>query len=206
MSVSLDALKKLEQEKLSSRSGPVDIVPGMVNRQVTREDKGYRRITLLITGAVAVTAVVTFFAMGGGRTGMQRPVPLASGPVANLPEPLPVPQTGKQVSQPAVRSGNTPEPALTPTADLLPRRRQSKALASQGSDGLSQGAGSSSPSTLKVSGIAWQEERLDRRAVVNGVLAAEGEVIEGARIVLIDQERVRFSRGGDTFEVAVSGR
>ena len=57
---------------------------------------------------------------------------------------------------------------------------------------------------LSVSGIAWQEERSLRRAVVNGLLLGEGAEIAGARVVEIGERRVRFSRGGQTFSVSLS--
>ena len=217
MSVILDALKKLEQEKASTRSGPVDIVPEMVKSREPRVRNVRWLIAVLITGAVAVTAVVTMFAMGGFTASKQLPVPLASGPEASLPEPLPAPQAGKPVSEPAVHSGNNPEPVviqrnpvpqaepvMTPTANPQHQRRQSRAVTVERFDEAPPVTGSSS-SALKVSGIAWQDERTDRRAVVNGVLAAEGEVIEGARIVAIHQDKVRFSRDGRTFDVAITG-
>jgi len=113
MSVILDALKKLEQEKASSRSGPVDIVPEMVKNREPRVRNGRWLIAVFITGAVAGTAVVTMFAMGGFTASSQQPVPVASGQAASLPQPLPVPQAGKPVSEPAVRSGKNPEPVLS---------------------------------------------------------------------------------------------
>lgn len=56
-------------------------------------------------------------------------------------------------------------------------------------------------SDIKVSGIAWQEERSARRAVVNGFLMQEGSSVSGAKITEIFQDRVRFSQGGRVFEV-----
>jgi general secretion pathway protein B len=217
MSVILDALKKLEQEKASSRSGPVDIVPEMVKSREPRVRNGRWLVAVLITGAVAVTAVVTMFAMGSFTASKQQPVPLVSGPTASLPEFLPAPQAVKPVSEPVVRSENNPEPdvirrnpvrqaepVMTPTANPPLQRRQSKTVTGERLDETPQETGSSS-SALKVSGIAWQDDRSDRRAVVNGMLAAEGEVIEGARIVAIHQDKVRFSRDGRTFDVAITG-
>jgi general secretion pathway protein B len=52
------------------------------------------------------------------------------------------------------------------------------------------------PTDLKVTGIAWQDERSARRAVVNGALIGEGAVASGARVVEIRQDQVRFSRDG----------
>jgi general secretion pathway protein B len=52
-----------------------------------------------------------------------------------------------------------------------------------------------------LSGIAWQEERRARRAVVNGFLMQEGGVVSGAKITDIFQDRVRFSQSGKSFEI-----
>jgi general secretion pathway protein B len=57
------------------------------------------------------------------------------------------------------------------------------------------------PENIKISGIAWQDERSARRAVVNDFLMKEGNVVSGAKILEIKQDRVRFSLSGSTFEV-----
>lgn len=57
------------------------------------------------------------------------------------------------------------------------------------------------PADIKVSGIAWQEERSARRVVVNGFLFREGGTVSGARITEILKDRVRFSSGEKLFEV-----
>jgi general secretion pathway protein B len=54
-----------------------------------------------------------------------------------------------------------------------------------------------------VSGIVWQEERSARRAFVNGIIAAEGSVIDGAKVVEIYPARIRFFRGGKSFDVSI---
>lgn len=58
------------------------------------------------------------------------------------------------------------------------------------------------PNDIKVSGIAWQEERTARRAVVNGFLLKEGAMVAGARITEIMPDRVKFSLSGANFEVS----
>ena len=62
----------------------------------------------------------------------------------------------------------------------------------------------SAPMEITVSGIAWQDERKARRAVVNGLLAREGSVVAGATIREIMKDRVRFSRAGATFDVIMN--
>jgi len=59
------------------------------------------------------------------------------------------------------------------------------------------------PADIKVSGIAWQDERNARRAVVNGFLMREGSVVSGARITEILKDRVRFSTGDKAFEATL---
>lgn len=57
------------------------------------------------------------------------------------------------------------------------------------------------PANIKVTGIAWQDERSARRAVVNELLMKEGNIVSGAKIVEIKSDRVRFSLSGGTFDV-----
>jgi general secretion pathway protein B len=57
---------------------------------------------------------------------------------------------------------------------------------------------------ISVSGIAWQDERHLRRAVLNGTLIGEGGEVAGARVVEIKENRVRLSRGGQLFDVPLT--
>ncbi len=57
------------------------------------------------------------------------------------------------------------------------------------------------PADIKLSGIAWQDERAGRRAVINGFLLKEGAVVAGAKIIDIQADRVRFSSAGGQFEM-----
>jgi type II secretory pathway component PulC len=54
---------------------------------------------------------------------------------------------------------------------------------------------------LKLDGIAFQDGGVDSLAVINGTTVSKGSVIEGARVEEIQKDRVRFSRGGEKFEV-----
>lgn len=57
---------------------------------------------------------------------------------------------------------------------------------------------------ISISGIAWQDERSLRRAVLNGQLVGEGAEVAGARVVEIRETKVRLSRGGQLFDVVFS--
>lgn len=61
----------------------------------------------------------------------------------------------------------------------------------------------SPPADIKLSGIAYQDDRRARRAVVNGYLLQEGSQVSGAVITDILQDRVRFSQGGRSFELGL---
>ena len=60
------------------------------------------------------------------------------------------------------------------------------------------------PADITITGIAWQDERSLRRAVVNGALVGEGAEVAGARVVEIREDRVRLSRGGQVFDAVFS--
>jgi general secretion pathway protein B len=57
-----------------------------------------------------------------------------------------------------------------------------------------------------VSGIAYQDDRTVRFAIVNDVALGEGETIQGVVVEEIFEDRVRFARNGTAFEVALSKR
>jgi general secretion pathway protein B len=59
---------------------------------------------------------------------------------------------------------------------------------------------SSARSDLKVNGIAFQDGT-EGVAVINGITVSNGSVIEGARVEEIQKDRVRFSRGGEKFDI-----
>jgi general secretion pathway protein B len=98
--------------------------------------------------------------------------------------------------QAATATGNTDvEPAMQ---EPRPRANEPKGQA------LPADQADAAPADIKLSGIAWQEERRARRAVVNGFLMQEGGVVSGARISNIYQDRVRFSLSGKTFEIPLT--
>ena len=57
------------------------------------------------------------------------------------------------------------------------------------------------PSTLRVSAIVWHEDPSRRIAVINGTIATEQSLIEGAKVVEISPNRVRLSHNGRSFEL-----
>jgi general secretion pathway protein B len=104
--------------------------------------------------------------------------PVAVPPTPARPEPLP--------AAPATPAAKTPARPRPPVAEQP------------------AAAGEQAEIALTISGIAWQEERALRRAVVNGALVAEGAEVAGARVVEIRERSVRFARDGRTFDIGYS--
>ncbi len=57
--------------------------------------------------------------------------------------------------------------------------------------------------TLRVNGIAFQDGAADSVAVINGVPVSSGAIIEGAKVEVIQKDRVRFSYKGEIFDIAL---
>ncbi len=62
---------------------------------------------------------------------------------------------------------------------------------------------SSTPPPLKLSAIIWYEEPSRRFAMVNGMIAYEGTLVEGVKVEEIHPNRVSFSYHGRFFEVTL---
>jgi len=185
MSLILDALRKIEQQRRTSRQGVMDIRSDVLNYHGrTAPHKKSRLIPLAGLAMIAVIAALIFYIL------RQEPSDLEGGRMTTPPvAPQPTPHaTSSPAPQPAVS-----QPKLEPPqkASAYPTRPETSAAI--GND------------SMVISGIAWQEERSLRRAVINGVLAGEGAEILGARIVEIREDGVIFSRSGRIFEMNYAG-
>lgn len=211
MSYILDALKKVEHEKLkkSVPGGMISITGELFQTQVQQPVVGGRwKIVVLIavaslvtfagtwlllrnkkTEAVKITAPVAFSPAISVDTSVPT-VPLAtSAPATNRVMPL-IPQSLPPTT--SERDNNVVETRRPPS---LPGQPVGVQPANQSIQSIQP------PADIKLSGIAWQDERSARRAVVNGFLIKEGAVVSGARIVEIMADRVRFVLSGKAFEI-----
>ena len=188
MSLILDALRKLELERKAKRQGGIDLRPDVLSYRGTPQKSSLGR-RLFLAGAVllliaGVSAVI--FLRGGKPDSLTGTVP---------PEPVRVTAQEQQPLSPAPAPLPQP-PATTGTDRVRPAAPIRPALHEQAAP-----TGETGAENITVSGIAWQDERSLRRAVVNGSLVAEGAEIMGALILEIKENRVRFSRNGQVFEV-----
>ena len=218
MSYILDALKKIEHEK-SKKAGPGGRVSisGDLFQERSRPPAraGIWKIVLLIAAASLVTAAGTWFVLlGSGRKNVAVVRPAAppppapvNPPVATPAVPLPVQTQSAPVAAPPA-SPLPVAPKSTETAggeEVSPREagRSKKRIRAQTASPYPKQAVPTvqPPADIKLSGIAWQDERAARRVVINGFLLKEGAVVSGAKITDIQADRVRFSSAAGQFEI-----
>jgi len=195
MSLILDALRKIELERKAKRQGGVDIRAEVLSYHGDPQPPARSRLLPVIVLTLLIIAAACSLAIYRGNraaaptgdstkaadtTSAINTVP-ATAPRVPAPEPLPVLQ--KTVTPPPESPPAAPQTGAPP--------RQIPAV-TEGGDNIT------------ISGIAWQDERSLRRAVINGSLVGEGAEISGARVVEIRENRVRFSRDGQIFEVTYS--
>ncbi len=220
-----------EKTRKNRGSGMVDISGALFENERSRPpaSSGWK-IALGVTTAVLLTFGATWYFLQPGKV-QNKPAPrmAATVPVAP-PVRIDTPAT-PAVSPVAPAPQTPPAPPVTPAAPAqvapLPQSAQSSktAVVAQTEDDtenveasrtkrgqrklkndprvqvLTAEQGIAAPADIKLSGIAWQDERRARRVVVNGFLMQEGGVVSGARITDIFQDRVRFSLSGKVFEI-----
>lgn len=191
MSLILDALRKIELERKAKRQGSVNLRAEVLNYQGVKRKKRDLRLPLLgaATLIIAVTALFSLLQPKSGPASIALKEPLERLPAS-------VPDSGAKTSPVTAPQPQAADPHKTvPVPVSLPKEKAEAPLQTR------PAATTSDSGNLVVTGIAWQEERNLRRAVVNGALLGEGAEIQGARILEIRENRVRLSRGGETFEV-----
>lgn len=208
MSLILDALRKMEQERKARQGGGIDLRPEVLGRsRIELNRRPWGKPFFLVAAGVVLLAA----GAGGGialkkgaepKLSQQSPaVPSSEAHTAEAvtPPELPPPSLPPAPAvQPAVTEPPEPAPSPAPVAMPTPRPSQRPLAVEQPSSYEYPGA------NLTVSGIAWQDERSLRRAVVNGNLVGEGAEVAGARVVEIGERRVKFFQGGRTISVSLS--
>ncbi len=222
MSYILDALKKMEHEK-AKKKGAAGIAS--VSGELFRPEKlkpvkaNIWKISAAIVLVAILTSGVTWYLLRDNKPAkavksaqpLQVPVTpqVQSAEPAAPPVAAPVPVAALP-APPVVARQETPVASniAAPPVDDGENRRTSRRSGSKNPhrkesyESLPAQLGTA-PADIKVSGIAWQDERVARRAVVNGFLLKEGSVVGGAKIIEILPEKVRFSMAGKTFELSM---
>jgi general secretion pathway protein B len=220
-----------EKTRKSRRDGMINISGTLFeNERPKPSGMAGWKIALAVTAAVLVTFIATwqFLQSGKGRGNssarLATPAPQSpSVKIETAPPPAATPAVPVQETPPAASAVPAQVTAVRPSvksekshktvvqaaasseSDAAERTTQDMHMHTKERKGkvqeLSADQASAAPSDIKLSGIAWQEERRARRAVVNGFLMKEGGIVSGAKITDIYQDRVRFSLSGKNFEI-----
>ncbi len=215
MSYILDALKKIEHEKNIKRpDGRISISGDMFQERKQPATRiAFWKIVMLIAVASLVTSAGTWFVLQGNSKRSATIIRPVVSQVATSISPavvapiIPLSQSTPITAQPAAPStGISVQPQKTESdgdSNSTPREvRRSKRQIKTQPVILKQPAQTAQvPADIKLSGIAWQDERSARRVVINGFLLKEGAVVSGARITDIQPDRVRFSSSAGLFEI-----
>lgn len=185
-------------------------------------DAGRWKMVVLVVVASLATFVGTWYMLKGNKQ-KNAPIPgsaaLREAPAAVAALPAP------PVAAPAPAQPAPAPPAAPAVANVMPPALSSPLSTGEGADEESRPARTAkklprqpappvaspqlkplpqtvqAPADIKLSGIAWQDERGARRAVVNGFLLKEGAVVSGSKITEILADRVRFASPGGSFEI-----
>ncbi|MEI7816939.1 MAG: hypothetical protein WCI45_07075 [Desulfuromonadales bacterium] len=216
MSYILDALKKIEHEKnrKNNSNGRVSISGDLFQERTLHIVKTAVWKTILIIALVSLaTSAVTWFILRGKSTKNIEAVvrqPATLPPVQAIVPVIPVPAQNQPASvvappvpQPAIGSVVPVKSGITKDENpsLHPARRPKKHIKTEPNLPKQTVQTMQPPADIKLSGIAWQDEHVGRRAVINGFLLKEGAVIAGAKILDIQTDRVRFSLPTGVFEI-----
>jgi general secretion pathway protein B len=208
MSLILDALKKLDREKSSRRNGTANIAFEILRADPPRPAKRMLRYFAAVFITAVATACITYAIIAGfGVLSKSSPPATVSPPAPGrqvasvLPSREPVGNSRDEISPVPAKirdSAESKESVTTPSGKKAGRDIFTKEPAEP-----APRVSAAAPPSLKLSGIIWQEEPGERRAMINGTIATEGSLIEGAKIVEIYPTRVRFSYNGKPFEISL---
>jgi len=223
MSVILDALKKLDREKSSRRTGTADIALEILRPDLPRPGK---RIPLYVAIAFLTciaTAAITYSGMVKSGFLLKSPPPAAVNPPALNQQVAPVPipseparDTRDEISPvpPKIQSSlRSKRPAAASVENKGDEKKLNQNVSPREADiavektkmppeHTPKGSATGSPS-LNISAIVWYEEPSKRFAMINGLIVTEGAVVEGMKVEEIYPDRVRFLHNGQHLEISI---
>lgn len=211
MSNILEALRKAQDEKSRAVDQTITGREALIAHRTTRSGAGTnKRVIWLGCSGVALLAVVGWLLYGSSKPASPKKSTMtASAPaVATAPSSLPPPPV---VQVPAAVPA---QPQPDDNEERSPRRKnrltQSRSIpvpTAASDQATSQHSTettvSGSPEGIKLTGIAWQDSRKMRRAVINDVLVGEGAVVAGTKVLEIRPGLVRFEKNGTVFEAVL---
>jgi general secretion pathway protein B len=218
MSLILDALKKLDREKSSRRNGTANIAFEILRADPPHPAKRILRYSAAVSITAVATAFITYAVIAGfGILSKSSPPATVSTPAPSqqvasaLPSREPVGNSRDEMSRVPAKirdSAESKEPVTPPSGkkagrDIFTKEPDAVPAIIRKPAEPAPRVSAAAPPSLKLSGIIWQEEPSERRAMINGTIATEGSIIEGVKVVEIYPTRVRFSHNGRPFEISL---
>lgn len=229
MSSILKALKKLEDEKTSHSPESLKIDSDILKSGSEARRMSPLAALLACVLIFGGGAGAAYFIMTGNTTRPTAVPPQAATTIAPVPLQPPAataPQAAKPV-QPLVKAVAVPiqkKPAVAaaqpkakpqkiaavaakhpaskpPKATLQHSNDQPLPKADNGSKIELPPSASPTMPTLRVNGIAFQNNSADSMAIINGVPVSSGATVEGATVEEIRRDRVVFQKSGEKFEI-----
>lgn len=198
MSLILDALRKMDQERKAKRGGSTSLRSDVLSyrgSQSTAERSLVMPITVIAVTLLGLSIGGYFFIVPKAAAPVTGSVSAETVPTTNPTAPVTVPAP---VIAPAIPQ--VPRVDMSSSTDM-PRKKERVVSPSPIKPSLTAVVRRNGEGGITLSGIAWQDERHLRRAVVNGFLMEEGAEVQGAKIIEIREGAVRFSKGGEVFEI-----
>jgi general secretion pathway protein B len=217
MSLILDALKKLDREKAARRNGSANIAVEILQTNPPRPAKKMLRYFAALTITAAAAACVTYALIAGfGIMSKSSPPATINPPPARqaasaLPSQEPAVNSREDMSKATAKveanvvgkESATPPVAKKARRDTVAKEQGTVREPAREPAEQAPKASAAPPPAMKLSGIVWQEEPSERRAMINGHIATEGSLVEGVKVVSIHPTRVRFSHNGKSFEITL---
>jgi general secretion pathway protein B len=212
MSSVLRALKKLQHDKASRKPDPTDIDLEFLRSPAPAPRRSPLKGALLVGLLLACGSVATYLFMSRAEKGPVARAPVVSQarqaafmkPTSALPAIQPLANSSSAAS-PAGQAQQVPAPtplAVQPPLPAAKTKPESLPRQTPATKPPKAPIRTTPLPSLTVNGLALSDGE-KRKAIVNGVSVSVGSVIEGARIEDIQENRVRFSRGGKKFEITV---
>lgn len=221
MSSILKALKKLEHEKSDHRPDSLKIDSDIL--KVTDSSPRFSPLGMVLLFLLVFGGgiSVAFFFMKDTKTTLATIKPQPEITVKSNPPPV-TPTVVKPETLPAeiivIPARNEP------TVEISRKQQQKPAAAGNAADNIvkkparaaisnisekpkeaTEAANSEIPApsvpTLRVNGIAFQNNGADSMAIVNGTPVSSRSVIEGITVEEVQKDRVLFQRNGEKFEI-----
>jgi general secretion pathway protein B len=221
MSSILKALKKLENDKRICRPDQLGI-DAKILQDVSSTRFSRTAVSLIALALFVCGSGATYFFMKHDAADVIIPQTIAARTESRSQPPVPAvippvlkkstPQTTSRLLSPKAppdfekqkRSPNYPAKSSRPP---LPEKHVETTPIPETSPVVSLPIAPTSAvprPALTVNGIAYQDGGSDNLAVINGITVSSGDVIEGIKVEDIQKDRVRFSHGGEKFEIILN--